>query len=190
MKPKFSKPTAGLIVLFCIFLFFRCTQEKQNEVHISVHEVKSTYRQIKSAIEEQRLLFYRKYLQSQSELEKAKILNRSTIYLVNTFTNDILPAWYGTPWDFNGISRKPGRGEIACGSFVIFTLQDAGFKIPTEMYKLPAEKIIKKLCAPTDIKRFSNASMEKVRNWLLQKGDGIYIVGLDYHVGFTINKRN
>ena len=38
--------------------------------------------------------------------------------------------WKGTPWDFNGTTRIPGQGTIACGYFVTTALQDAGFDLP------------------------------------------------------------
>lgn len=106
-------------------------------------------------------------------------------------TEKIFPAWYDTKWGFNGITRIPGEGEIACGSFVIFTLQDAGFNVPTEMYKQPSENIIKNLTLPKYIKRFPNKqTLEKIENWIRSMGEGLYIVGLDIHTGFIIFKDN
>jgi len=180
---------------FFLFVFFfilfsllvNCKHEPVKEKQI--RSVKPSYPQFKWSIEKRRQQFYQNYVQSNDRLEKDKIIEQSTQYLFKVFVDSLLPYWYGTRWDFNGITREPGKGSIACGSFVIFTLQDAGFKMPTKLYQLASERIIKYLCQPEDIKRFTNhASMKKVEKWLRQKGTGVYIVGLDYHVGFIINK--
>ena len=85
------------------------------------------------------------------------------------------------------MTRTPGEGEIACGTFVVFTLQDMGFQIPTRMAQQPSENIIKNVIGTTTIKRFSNhAPMEDVIAWIQQEGEGIFLVGLDIHVGFII----
>lgn len=109
-------------------------------------------------------------------------------YLVTQMTDSILPAWYGTPWDFNGTTRIPGAGAIACGYFVNTTLQDAGFRIPRIRWsQLAAEPMIRKL-AP-QARSFSNASVADVQHWLIAQGDGVFVVGLDNHVGFiTLSK--
>ena len=49
--------------------------------------------------------------------------------LTRSIYNDLLPAWYGTPWDFNGTSEVPQQGKIACGYFVSTILRDAGWKV-------------------------------------------------------------
>ncbi len=150
---------------------------------------KPSYEQFKQYIQKRRVQFYQKYVQSSDSAEKEKIIEQSREYLFKVFVDSLLPYWYGTPWDFNGVTREPGKGSIACGSFVVFTLQDAGFKIPTKLLQLASEKIIKYLSQPEDIRRFPNsAPMQKIEQWLRQKGEGLYIVGLDCHVGFIINK--
>ncbi|MBN1347805.1 hypothetical protein JXJ21_00190 [candidate division KSB1 bacterium] len=130
-----------------------------------------------------------RYLQYTNENDRNELLDASAQYVFENLTENIFPAWYGTEWDFNGNTRVPGEGGIACGSFVVFTLQDVGFKIPSGMYRQPSENIIKNLTTSSNIKRFPNhAPMDKIINWIHQKGEGLYIVGLDIHVGFIIFK--
>jgi hypothetical protein len=123
--------------------------------------------------------------------DKKFILKKSGKEIFNYLTNDIFPAWYGTPWSFSGNSKNPGEGSIACGYFVVHTLQDAGFKIPGKMAKQPSENIIKNLIDPKYIKRFpASIKMKKVIDWIRSQGEGLFIVGLDIHVGFIIHKNN
>ena len=132
-----------------------------------------------------------RYEQCNSDSEKKEIVKKSSKYIFKILTDKIFPAWYGTSWDFNGVSREPGKGSIACGSFVVFTLQDAGFEIPTRMYQQPSENIIKNLTPSSNIKRFSNNTpMDKIIRWIKSKGEGLFIVGLDIHVGFMIFNNN
>ena len=184
MKTLNIKFLLGIILLTFVF---HCQTEQAKKQ--APKTTKPSYEQFKPNIQKRRLQFYQKYVQSSEPAEKEKIINQSREYLFKVFVDSLLPYWYGTPWDFNGITREPGKDSIACGSFVVFTLQDAGFKIPTKLLQLASEKIIKYLSQPKDIRRFPNsAPMQKIEQWLRQKGDGLYIVGLDCHVGFIINK--
>lgn len=103
--------------------------------------------------------------------------------LYTSLTDSIFPSWYGTKWDFNGISNTPGKGEIACGYFVSTTLKHAGFNL--NRYKLAqqgATAIIKAIAGKTSIKTYSDP--ELLINTLKNKKNGLYALGLDYHVGF------
>jgi len=44
--------------------------------------------------------------------------------------------------------------------------------------------------ASKNIKRFSNRPIAEVEKYLKKKGDGLYLVGLDNHIGFIIVKNN
>lgn len=109
-------------------------------------------------------------------------------YLFETLTDSIFPYWYGTRWDFNGITETPRKGKIACGYFVTTTLRDAGIKL--QRYKLAqqaAANIAKKLCKPESIKWFTD--VETMSAHLNKRKDQqLYIIGLDYHVGFIIHE--
>jgi len=57
------------------------------------------------------------------------------------------------------------------------------------MARQPSEYIIKNLSDSMNIKRFWNRTpIENVDKWIRSKGEGLYIVGLDRHVGFIIFK--
>jgi hypothetical protein len=107
-------------------------------------------------------------------------------FLYRQLTQHIWPAWYGTDWDFNGISNTPGEGHIACGYFVSTTLKHAGFRLNRYRLAQQAASDICKALAP-DMYRFS--SLEDLEKHLqAQSGEQLYVLGLDYHVGFIQQK--
>lgn len=155
-------------------------------ISVCIAQIKTKdYSVLISEIELQRKTFQKAY-----ETKKAKdsILKEARNYLFEIITNEVFPAWYGTKWDFNGMTRKPQNGKIACGYFVTNTLSDVGYKIPRIKWaQSPSEIFIKKLAAK-DLKRFHNVSMTEIEKYLKAKGDGLYLVGLDFHTGFIVVK--
>jgi hypothetical protein len=96
--------------------------------------------------------------------------------------------WYGTPWDFNGTTETPAAGKIACGYFVSTVLRDLGLKVErARLAQQASENIILSLTTNAHIKRYRRTTINdfvgEVRTW----GPGLYIVGLDVHVGFIVN---
>ena len=113
-----------------------------------------------------------------------EILENASNFLYQNLTDSLIPYWYGTAWDYNGISQKPGKGKIACGYFVFTLLRDAGFRLPrVKMSQAASEQAIKSLVNSKQINRYSNISLEEFITKMKTKGNGIYIVGLDNHVG-------
>lgn len=145
-----------------------------------------TYPALKQRIEADRLAFAAQYAYADSA-NRIALVDSARAYLFDRITLDILPAWHGTPWDFNGTTRTPGTGTIACGYFVNTVLQDAGFKLPRIKWsQMAAEPITVKLCHR--IKRFSDRPVSDVITYIQTQGDGLYKVGLDNHVGFIVSR--
>ncbi|WP_298539465.1 hypothetical protein [uncultured Aquimarina sp.] len=116
--------------------------------------------------------------------EKDSIITTTRVYIFKTLVDTIFPYWYGTPWDFNGHTKIPGEGKIACGYFVTTTLQDIGFNIPRYKWAQSASEVFIKKLAKQQIKRFTNKPLTTIEDFLLNSGDGLYLVGLDDHTGF------
>lgn len=145
-----------------------------------------SYTGIKTSIETKRLEFNAAYMAADSAGKEA-ILDSARAYLFDRITLDILPAWNGTPWDYNGTTRTPKQGSIACGYFVNTVLQDAGFRLPRIKWsQMAAEPITVKMSHR--IKRFRDRPVSEVEAYIRQQGDGIYKVGLDNHVGFIVKR--
>lgn len=103
-------------------------------------------------------------------------------------TETIIPAWIGTPWDFNGTSEKPKQGNIACGYFVTTILRDAGLSLARiKLAQCASEQMITSLVQSKYIHRFSNVKIEDFIQSIKDQGYGLYIVGLDNHTGFIYN---
>ena len=107
----------------------------------------------------------------------------------NIFTQAVVEKliahWYGTTWDFNGITEEPRKGQIACGYFVTTILRDAGFAIQRiKLAQSPASVIIEKVADKSSIHHFSLKSVNYVDSVVKSMGPGLYVVGLDFHVGF------
>ena len=143
------------------------------------------YSELKGSIHADRIKFYQTYLLATTDKQKASILDSCQVYLHEALANNVFPFWYGTAWDFNGISNEPQHGQIACGYFVSTTLKHCGFNL--NRYKIAQQyshSIVKTLC--TDVVSFTDID-ELIRH-LSSKPDQLYIVGLDNHVGFISNQ--
>lgn len=161
-----------------LFFFSACVaQEKTNE----------TYPELIARVGNERKAIKKLY-DGADDARRDSLIVASREYLLEVITTDFFDHWYGTEWDFNGTTRKPREGKIACGYFITTVLQDAGFDIPRVYWAQQAsEYYIGRMT--TDIKRFSNKPVETVIAYFNGREDGLYVVGLDNHVGF-VYKRN
>lgn len=104
--------------------------------------------------------------------------------LQTTITNEYLPYWLGTHWNFNGTTSSPGCGSIACGYFVTTILQHSGAKIDrVHLAQLPSESMINELVEPTSVAHHNRVSYEDFISQLKKNGPALYVIGLDNHTG-------
>ena len=108
-----------------------------------------------------------------------------------TFSNfvdtNLFPYWYGTPWDYNGVTQTPNEGYIACGYFVTTLLRDAGVKLErVKLAQMASEDMIKILCKKESIKRYHHTKIGDFISSVKKQGYGLYVVGLDLHTGFVL----
>ncbi len=128
------------------------------------------------------------YQAATTDRQRAAVLQKAGHQLTNLVAHRIAPYWYGTPWNFNGTSQVPGQGTIACGYLVTTMLRDAGVHLErVHLAQQASEAIIRSLVSVGSIKRFSNASLGNFVVAVQKWGKGLYIVGLDFHVGFIVN---
>lgn len=136
------------------------------------------------SITKQKIIFLRDSLRRIYHIQSDSIENIFTHAVVDK----LIIHWYGTTWDFNGITEEPGKGQIACGYFVTTILRDAGFKVQRiKLAQSPASIIIEKVADKNAIRHFSLKSVNYVDSVVKSMGEGLYVVGLDFHVGFLHN---
>ena len=114
----------------------------------------------------------------------------------------IFPAWYGTPWDFNGVAGEPAPGlpgasatridrdrKVACGHFVGSVMEDLGFNVNRKAVgrQAAADIIHSFVSDPGLIRSFRNAPRAALFDDITKMGRGLFIVGLDSHVGFIVS---
>jgi hypothetical protein len=115
---------------------------------------------------------------------KARVEARKV--LLDYLDQRAFPAWEGTAWNFYGTTTTPREGTIACGYFVTTVLEQAGFRIERVVLAKQASAFIVSTIArgtrvewlrPAD----GAAALATIRAHF---GDGLYVVGFDFHVGF------
>jgi hypothetical protein len=147
------------------------------------------YRETLAAVDRERLELAREYASAGTDSARAALLDAAGQLLRRAAVAAVVPHWLGTRWDFNGTTQIPGQGAIACGYFVTTLLRDLGVALDRiGLAQEPAERIIRALVAPAQISRFSDTPHERLLAALRRQGDGLYLVGLDIHVGFIVQE--
>jgi hypothetical protein len=116
---------------------------------------------------------------------RRRVLGEASAVLSSGIETQIVPRWYGTPYGYNGATETPGVGRIACGFFVVTVLRDAGLQVErVNLSQQPSEQIIRSLVEEKNILRYSGLPGREFLNRLKRLPDGLYMLGLDGHVGF------
>lgn len=147
----------------------------------------NTYKDVLAKLEAERRKLGSRY-QTASPAERTALIAAARAVVTRSIYEDVFPAWYGTGWDFNGTSEVPQQGKIACGYFVSTVLRDAGYKVErVRLAQQASENIILSLTTAPFVRRFRRVAIGDFVNAVRELGPGIYIVGLDVHVGFIVN---
>ncbi len=137
-----------------------------------------------AAIDQTRRALAVRYRRAGSKTERGRVLNEAREAFATAVASRLAPLWFGTPWEFYGTTEAPGEGTIACGYFVSTVLRDAGLRVErVRMAQQAAENIIKSLTGERYIRRFSDRPLDQFVAAVEAMGDGLFVVGLDYHVG-------
>jgi hypothetical protein len=120
---------------------------------------------------------------------RGAVLAEARALIFDRVVHDLIPAWEGTPWEFYGTTETPGEGTIACGYYVSTLLRDAGFRVErVKLAQQASERIIQTLTPPELIWRTHDAGVARSLEPLEEHGDGLYLVGLDCHVGLLVRE--
>jgi len=128
------------------------------------------------------------YKQAKTKDQKAAVENDARLIL-ELIMPEMMRCWLGTPYDFNGTAEKPGEGKIACGYFVSTVIRDAGFRV--NRYRLaqqPSENILRTFIPGKDCILEVGTKFSAYADKVEGLPNGIYLVGLDTHVGFIVKR--
>ena len=128
------------------------------------------------------------YNSTKAAIRRKKQTKSSKEDFENYLLNEIVPHWYGTPWDFNGYTAVPNQGVIACGYFVSTTLLHVGVNLNRYHLAQQAGSYEAKSLAIVDSNYFTIYGIDNLFKELENRIDGLYFVGLDNHVGFLYLK--
>jgi hypothetical protein len=166
-------------VLAAVFAVVACSRD---EVARADPPPPPDYAAIRADLKSRRVALAREW-----KRHPARALAKARTLLVTTLRDRLLPAWNGTAWAMNGTSQTPHEGAIACGYFISTTLLHAGFQVErARLGQQASEHITRSLVTSEPIWRSSEQPIDDFVAKLRKRGDGIYLVGLDNHVGFVI----
>lgn len=167
-------------VLILIFVITSCgnTNRSTHERKVIFPAAQNLYRGDYAAF----LKSVKKNLSDYKNFPKTKISQ-----FLFSLINDSIPFyWEGTKWDYNGTSRIPLKGKIACGYFITNTLTDIGFRIKRIwLAQQPASVIINLITS--EVKSFSGYE-NFVKQVKRLPDNCVFILGLDCHIGYLTKK--
>jgi hypothetical protein len=198
-----------VFVIGILMFVAKSTTKQKNQIQSAVKNVAQTkpelsYSKLLNQIEEFRINNSKKYHKSNDIAVKGMIIESCRDSLFQFLVDDIFPAWYGTGWHFNGISPTPkpnifpyienakvDTNRIACGYFVTRILQKINFKInPYKIAQMYSVQIVRYFSDSTNIFYSNRESVSKLKDKISKHGRGIFLVGLDCHVGFIVYDGN
>jgi hypothetical protein len=144
------------------------------------------YRVLTEDLERWRKNLAERYRKAKTAEERAGVEGEARAVLEQALPA-MMRCWLGTPWDFNGTAKGPGEGKIACGYFVATVLKDAGFQVDRyQLAQQPSGNILHTFLAKEATTLTVGQDYQVFATDLEKREPGVYIVGLDTHVGFII----
>ncbi|MBK1853456.1 hypothetical protein JO972_00640 [Verrucomicrobiaceae bacterium 5K15] len=129
----------------------------------------------------------RQYQQASTEAERKEVLASARSLLELTMPS-LMRCWLGTPWDFNGTASAPGGGKVACGYYVSTIMRDSGFEVQRiRLAQQPSQNILLTFLPRKKLSIRVGMDYEDFMQSMREKEHGIYIIGLDKHVGFLVH---
>ena len=145
-----------------------------------------TYLVLSGDLRRHRQRLAQKFQAASTRAEEQAVLDETRILLEGALPH-LMRCWLGTPWDFHGSAHQPGTDKVACGYFVSSVLQDAGFNVEWgALARQPAQSIIATFLAREDMVITVGDDYDDFMDEVSTRESGIYLVGLDKHVGFLI----
>lgn len=133
------------------------------------------------------------FLNAYNEYPEPKTLSMARDYLLDVFENSIVPLWYGTLYERAGMSKVPQKDSIACGHFMGRVFSAMGFNIENDIIgQQGATEIMKTMTSRKNITSFREGTSKRIMNYFISfmknQEKGLYVLGLDTHSAFLLNK--
>lgn len=143
---------------------------------------------LRKDMERWRVHYAREYRAAATSADQARVLQDARGLLEHSMP-ELMRCWLGTPWDFNGTAKTPGEGKIACGYFVTTVMEGAGFRVKrAELAQQASQNILLSFLPQNALRLRVGVPYKTFRIETERSETGIYIVGLDTHVGFLVVK--
>jgi len=120
-----------------------------------------------------------------AKLRAPKKLKASVGLFRSLLTTQVIPAWYGTKWDFNGYTAEPLKGKIACGYFVSTVLRDLGFRL--NRYRLAQKHSFEMIDFFGTYSHMFQKRLD-LESFVRVEESQIFLLALDNHVGFIVKE--
>jgi hypothetical protein len=134
-----------------------------------------------------------RYQEASTEAEQAKIRAQARRLLEDTIIDEVFPAWLGMPWGMGSDSTATRPHEpnmkVGCSYFVTSVLLSVGVQLENRFTfaQAPAIHIQRSLAPDQDaLHRYFSIPADRLHERIAALGDGLYIIGLDTHVGFVV----
>jgi cell wall-associated NlpC family hydrolase len=193
------------IVLLSIAILASVYSFRRNEIHRYLFERRGMIPGVKVApgaipdaarwkelckeLQRLRLMHAERYRKASTAAAKKAVIVDARKLLESNLP-ELMRCWLGTPWDFNGTAKEPGAEKIACGYFVSTVLEGACFDIQRISLAQQASQNILRTFLPENELQVRGSAYKMYRAEISRNRPGIYIVGLDTHVGFIVVPEN
>lgn len=175
-----------------VWLYWDEISQLRSEANESASDIAPTpnpeaYAVLVGEIDYHREKLARQYRKARTDPEREAVLHSCRNFLEITMP-ELMMCWLGTPWDYNGTASTPGDGKVACGYFVSTVMRDAGFKVQRiKLAQQPSQNILRTFLPRDQLQIIVGADYHQFMQSIREGEPGIYIIGLDRHVGFLVN---
>jgi hypothetical protein len=150
------------------------------------------YREALAPIEAERLRLGLELRAAIDEAGRAAVRARARAVMARAIEEIAFPAWMGTPWGMGPKAtarrpHQPGRA-VGCSGFVVATLENIGLRFAGRARFIQARALhLQRSLAPAaaDLHHVAGAPAEELTASVAALGDGLYLIGMRYHVGFV-----
>lgn len=143
-----------------------------------------TYQEHKQSIQDRRAVLAKEWTGQRITAKEAEALASELVLSID----ELADYWVGSDWG-RGVpqSDTPQAGKTNCGTFVGALLRDLGFTVDIKkLQRLPSQGIILSFVKGKRVRKFGSASMEHFLASVKKMGPGLFIIGMDAHVGLLI----